>query len=466
LLNKITVGGALDDTVYGDGLDTDEFIDSSPIGSGPYDLALALRNRFSLEANQSSSYATTTLFGTLPPNEVNLPVLSITPLGSPAEAGSIPGTFRITRTSNSQGPLSFNFNVAGSATFNTDYTATGTNTNFTPTSGIAIIPNGQTSVDLTITPIDDNIFDPNENVIFTIAPSTNYILGSPDTASLTIADNETRGIVVTSVPTNTALAEGGSPNTYRVALRSQPTELVIFSLKPDTQTDLGTGAGNPVSFNFTPSNWNVPQTITVRAANDAVAEGPHSTTITGSATSADANYDGAVPVTLDGTAVANLTLPITDNDTPIVKITETGGTTKIGEGGATDSYTAVLTSQPAANVTVTASPDAQSDLGTGGGNPIALNFTPDNWNVPQLVNVQAVDDAVAQGTHSSTIAHKVTSTDPKYNQIATASVTAPITDNDTAGVTITPPNTTATEGGATGIYKVALTEERDASPWL
>ncbi len=284
LLDKITVGGALDDTVFGDGLDTDEFIDSIPTGSGPYDLALALRNRFSLEPNQSSSYATTTLFGTLPPNEVNLPVLSITPLSSPAEAGSIPGVFRITRTSSNEGELSFNINVAGSATLNTDYTPTGTNTNFTPISGTVIIPAGQTSVDLTITPIDDNIFDPNENVIFTIAPSTNYIVGSADTANMTIADNDTRGIVVTSEPTNTALAEAGSPNTYKVALCSQPTELVIFTLQPDTQTDLGTGAGNPVSFNFSPSNWNVPQTITVLAANDALAEGLHSSTITSSAT--------------------------------------------------------------------------------------------------------------------------------------------------------------------------------------
>ena len=325
-----------------------------------------------------------------------------------------------------------------------------------------IIPDGQTSVDLTITPIDDNIFDPNENVTFTLAPSTNYLLGSPNIASLTIADNDTRGIVVTSVPPNIPLAEGGSPKTYRVALRSRPTELVIFTLSPDDQTDLGNGAGNPVSFNFTPSNWNVLQTITVRAVDDNIAQGPHSSTITGSVNSADANYDGGVPVTLDGAAVASLILPITDNDTPQVKITETGGTTKIGEGGATDNYTAVLSSQPAADVTVTASPDIQSDVGAGGGNPIALKFTPANWNVPQLVTVQAVDDAVDQGTHSSTIAHKVTSTDAKYNLIATASVIAQITDNDTAGVTITPPNTTATEGGATGSYKLALTSKPTA----
>ena len=454
--NRIVSGNTLGDIISGD-TNADQFIDAG----GAYDVTLALRNTFSLAPGQSTNYATTTIFGTLPPAQIDFPILSITSLGNPAEAGSVPGTFRITRTNNITADVVVNLNVAGSATFSTDYTVTGANS-FTASTGIVTIPANFPSVDVTMTPIDDNVFDPSETVQVTLNPGTGYFLGSPDRAVLTIADNDTRGIVVTSVPPNPGLAEGGSPNTYRVALRSQPTELVIFTLKPDTQTDLGTGAGNPVSFNFTPSNWNVPQTITVRAVDDTVAEGPHSSTITRSVSSADPNYDGAVPVTLDGTAVANITLSITDNDTPSVKITETGGTTKIGEGGATDNYTAVLTSQPAANVTVTASPDTQSDVGAGGGNPIALNFTPNNWNVPQIVTVQAVDDAVAQGAHSSTIAHKVTSTDAKYNLIATASVTAQITDNDTAGVTITPPNTTATEGGATGSYKVALTSKPTA----
>ena len=196
----------------------------------------------------------------------------------------------------------------------------------------------------------------------------------------------------------------------------------------------------------------MPQTVTIEVVDDRVAEAsPHTSPIAHKVSSVDPNYDGAaVPITIDATATATLTANITDNDTPSVKITETGGTTKIGEGGATDSYRAVLTSPPAADVTVTALPDPQSDLGTAGGNPIAVNFTPDNWNVPQQVNVQAVDDPVPQGTHSSTIAHQVTSTDPKYNQIATASVTAQVTDNDTAGLTITPASRTATEGGGTG----------------
>ena len=332
------------------------------------------------------------------------------------------------------------------------------------TQTVNFAPN-QTTAEVIVPINDDSLVEPTENLTLTLTNPASARIGiTQNTATLNITDNDTAGITITSSGGNTAVTESGTTDTYTAVLNSQPASLVILTVKPDKQTDLGTGGGNPIALNFSPANWNVPQTVTVKAVDDDVTEAsPHTSTILHTASSADPNYDGSTPpIRVDGTAIATLTANITDNDTPSVKITETGGTTKIGEGGATDNYTAVLTSQPAANVTVTASPDTQSDVGAGGGNPIALNFTPNNWNVPQLVTVQAVDDAVDQGAHSSTIAHKVTSTDAKYNLIATASVIAQITDNDTAGVTITPPNTTAAEGGATGSYKVALTSKPTA----
>ena len=51
----------------------------------------------------------------------------------------------------------------------------------------------------------------------------------------------------------------------------------------------------------------------------------------------------------------------------------------------------------------------------------------------------AVDDTVPEGTHTSTISHTVSSVDPNYNGFGTSNVVATITDNDTAGVTITEP---------------------------
>jgi len=139
-----------------------------------------------------------------------------------------------------------------------------------------------------------------------------------------------------------------------------------------------------------------------------------------------------------------------------VIVTESDGSTNVTEGGATDSYTVVLTSQPTANVTITINPGSQLTV-----SPTTLTFTPANWNVPQTVTVTAVDDALAEGTHTGTIQHTASSTDSNYNGLAISPVTVTITDNDTAGVTLTESggSTNVTEGGATDSYTVVLTSQ-------
>jgi Ca2+-binding RTX toxin-like protein len=324
----------------------------------------------------------------------------------------------------------------------------------------------QTTASLTVPINNDYLVEPTENLTLSFANPTNAKIGIiQNTANLDIIDNDTAGITITSTGSSTAVTEGGITDTYTVVLNSKPANLAILTVKPDAQTDLGAGGGNSIALNFTPVNWSSPQTVNVTAVDDAVVEtSPHTSTIIHTASSADPNYDGNTPpMKVDGIATTALTVNITDNDTPQVKITETGDTTKIGEGGNSDTYTAVLTTQPIANVTVTVSPDTQSDVGAGGGNPVTLNFTPSNWNVPQIVTVQAVDDVLVEANpHATTITHKASSTDTKYNLITIPSVTAQITDNDSAGVTITPTSTTATEGGATGSYKVGLTSKPTA----
>jgi hypothetical protein len=61
--------------------------------------------------------------------------------------------------------------------------------------------------------------------------------------------------------------------------------------------------------------------------------------------------------------------------------------------------------------------------------PPSLIFTISNWSTSQTVTVTAVNDAVAEGTHSGTITHAAASTDPGYSGIAIAAVTATITDD-------------------------------------
>ena len=91
-------------------------------------------------------------------------------------------------------------------------------------------------------------------------------------------------------------------------------------------------------------------------------------------------------------------------------------------------------------------------------------FTPVNWNAPQTVTVTATDDTVVEGSHSGTIDHSVAAgSAAEYLPVAIAPVTVSITDNDTAtstaGVKISPTNTSAAEGGVNGSYSAVLTSQ-------
>ncbi|MDZ8257721.1 DUF4114 domain-containing protein [Nostoc sp. ChiQUE01b] len=123
--------------------------------------------------------------------------------------------------------------------------------------------------------------------------------------------------------------------------------------------------------------------------------------------------------------VVGVEVTIKDNDTAGVTITETLGNTAVTEGGATDSYSVVLTSQPTANVTVNLNGEEQLSFNT-----TTLTFTPQNWNVAQAVTVTAVDDGLIEGNHTQTISHTATSADASYGGISISSVNVNITDND------------------------------------
>ncbi|WP_341740029.1 SBBP repeat-containing protein, partial [Microcoleus sp. CAWBG640] len=220
---------------------------------------------------------------------------------------------------------------------------------------------------------------------------------------------------------STNVAESGTTDTYTVVLTNQPTANVAIAL--NTGTQILSIAG----LSFTPTNWFVPQTVTVSAVDDTIAEtSPHNGPIAHTATSTDAKYNGAsVSFTVNGTASNTVNANITDNDTAGVSITPTTATAT--EGGANGSYSVKLNTQPIAPVTINLATGSQIQPIT------ALTFTAANWNVAQTVQVKAVDDSLVEGNHTGAIAHTATSTDTKYNSITISPVNVAITDNDTAG---------------------------------
>ena len=139
---------------------------------------------------------------------------------------------------------------------------------------------------------------------------------------------------------------------------------------------------------------------------------------------------------------------------PGVTITESGGSTDVAEGGASDTYDVVLTSEPTADVTITITPDAQSTVA-----PASLIFTSSNWNAAQTVTVTAVDDVLAEGPHASTITHGDTSGDPNYNGavVTINDVVANIADDDVPGVSVLPTSgLTTDEAGGSDTFDVVL----------
>ncbi len=163
--------------------------------------------------------------------------------------------------------------------------------------------------------------------------------------SANITDNDAAGVTVTESG-GTALTEGGATDTYTVVLNSRPTAAVTISIGVDAQV-----SADKASLTFAPANWDTPQTVTVSAVDDCVAEGAHTGLISHAAFSPDANYDGI--------AGAGIAAGVTDNDTAGVIITQSGSSTEVSEGGVTDTYTLALASRPAADVTISVSPDAQ-----------------------------------------------------------------------------------------------------------
>ena len=263
--------------------------------------------------------------------------------------------------------------------------------------------------------------------------------------SATNQDNDTAGVQIVETGGDTELLEDGVTDTYTVVLISRPTHDVHVFLDPDIQVHMDP-AGPLV---FTPANWDSAQTVTVSAVDDDVVEGVHTGTIVHSTLSDDPLYDG---IGVDG-----VTAVIGDNDTAGVHIVESGGDTEVVEGGATDTYTIVLTSEPTHDVYVSLGPDSQVNVDPAG----PLVFTPASWDSAQTVTVSAVDDDLIEGVHTGTIVHATSSTDPAYNAIGADSVTAHIGDDDTAGVHIlqTGDDTEVGEGGATDTYHVVLTSQ-------
>ncbi|MFN8633963.1 MAG: Calx-beta domain-containing protein [Chloroflexota bacterium] len=256
------------------------------------------------------------------------------------------------------------------------------------------------------------------------------------------------GVTVAESGGSTAVAEGGATDTFTVVLTSQPTADVTIAIAPGTQVT--TTPAGPLT--FTTANWSTPQTVTVAAVDDTVAEGPHNATITMTATSADAAYNGI--------SIANVSVAITDNDTPGFTVSPTSGLVTT-EAGGTATFTVRLNTVPTAPVTITLT---SSDTTEGTVSPTTLTFQPNATALnPQTVTVTGQNDALADGNVAYTIVlAPATSADPAYNNVDPPDVSVVNTD-DEAALSVSINDANVTEGDA-GTSTLTFTVTLSAPP--
>jgi hypothetical protein len=360
-------------------------------------------------------------------------------------------SFVVTRTGANQLPASVNLGYSGDAVLNTDFEFTSVNVgSFDGTT--LNMPANVSSATLTYTTLPNWVHQPDRPLTVTLSNPTitgTATLGTSSADTL-IVDDETLGITV-SVP-SVMVAEGGTDASLTIVLNTEPKADVTVDLSLLLGASYHAQIDTPTPLTFTSTNWNVPQTIIVSAIDDELMEGNHSDTLSFAVTSIDSDYEQF--------PVGDVTIYISDNDTAGITLSDL--VVAVTEGGTDASLTTVLNTEPKADVTVDlslllgASYHAQIDT------PTPLTFTSTNWNVPQTITVSAIDDELMEGNHSDTLSFAVTSTDSDYEQFPVGDVTIYISDNDTAGITLSDLVVAVAEGGTDASLTIVLNTEPKA----
>jgi methionine-rich copper-binding protein CopC len=174
------------------------------------------------------------------------------------------------------------------------------------------------------------------------------------------------------------------------------------------------------------------------------------------ANSPTSTFTGTVGVTYTlRWTISNGVCPISSDDVLIefannagFTITETASSTEVDESGSTDTFDVVLDSEPASDVVINVSSGSTSEVTV---DQSSLTFTSGNWNVPQTVTVQGVDDSKVDTDKSVKITLSIddAASHDNYDAVIDQSVSVINENTTTASVTAADVSIAEADGTAT-----------------
>ncbi len=232
-----------------------------------------------------------------------------------AEAGTDAGQFTVSRDGTS-GALTVRYTVGGTADSN-DYSQT--------LSGSVVIPDGQSSATIDVTPVNDANAEGNETVELILSDDPAYVIASPAGDAVTIADDEVTDAWVTLAATEPIADESG-PTAGQFTVTRDRTDgalTVYYSSDGGTasSSDYSSLSGSVVIPDGQPT-----ATIDITPVNDSTVEGSETVRLT---LTPDAAYTIG--------AASQDAVTIADNDTVTGAFIESGGQVVLEAENYTDS---------------------------------------------------------------------------------------------------------------------------------
>lgn len=310
---------------------------------------------------------------------------------------------------------------------------------------------------VSLTSVEDIILDGTvsstiEVSVNSTSPSLPFTTLATQTLTVATLDNDIAGFTLSALVGS--LTEGATPTiTFGVSLNVQPLTPVTIDF---SSSDLGEVNLGTTSYLFNPSTWNTTQTVTLQSVDDYFIDGSQTVSITAAVnTSSDPGF----------TAVASQVVTAINADNDVASITLTPLDNLSSEAGDTASFSVQLSAIPTGNVSLELRSTNPAEA-----LPVSnlVQFTPANWNIPQLILINGINDnpPFSDGSQTVTIVtENVSSTDVNFGAITDVEVADFVLvnqDDDAPGVVINAINNdfTASEAGKT----VTLTFELLSQP--
>ncbi|MES2682389.1 MAG: Calx-beta domain-containing protein [Pseudomonadota bacterium] len=386
----------------------------------------------------SDTYARSgSLTTTITISNYNLPTLSVTTTdNSASEAAGNIGSYTINRTGSKTAPLMVRLLLEGTATNGIDYSMI---------ESTVEIPAGSSSVAITVTGVADNVTEGSETTILRIDASPAYLVGSPSTGTVTIADVPPPTVSL-SVTDGSASEAVGNTGVFTINRTGAKTAALSVQLVLE-----GT-ASNGVDYAA------IGQTVIIPAGASSVGVtiSPIADNLTEGNETAVLRIDSS-PSYLLGTTVSG-TVTIIDVPPPTVTMTVSDGSAS-EDGNNSGTFTINRTGSKTAALTVNF---AMSGTASNGSDYTSLSGSVD---IPAgassvLVSVRPLMDTLTEPSETAVL---TLSARPGYVLGSTTTGTVAIADIPPATVSVSVSDSTASESGDAGAFTLTRSGNQSAA---